>query len=121
VKVLIDTNGLMVPAQHGIDVFEELKALGYDECLVPTAVIDELEALKKKLRGKDKTALAVAVALAERCTTVESLGSADEVLETLAKEMEVAVFTNDAALRKRLKKEGVKTIFMRSQHTLAME
>ena len=29
-KVLVDTNGLMVPAQHGIDVFEELKRLGYD-------------------------------------------------------------------------------------------
>jgi rRNA-processing protein FCF1 len=102
VKVLVDTNGLMVPAQHGIDVFEELKRLGYDECVVPSAVIDELEALKSRLRGSDLAALKVALA-------------------ALAKETGSAVFTNDAALRKRLKKEGAKTIFMRSRHMLAVE
>jgi uncharacterized protein len=121
VKVLVDTNGLMVPAQHGIDVFEELKMLGYDECVVPSAVVDELEKLKTKLRGSDKVALAVALALAQRCVQVEAAGDADEVLATLAKEMDAAVFTNDAALRKRLRQEGVKTIFMRSRHRLAME
>lgn len=120
-KVLVDTNGLMVPAQHGIDVFEELKALGYDECVAPSAVIDELEALKTKLRGSDRAALAVALALAQRCTKVEAPGNADEVLAGLAKTLGAPVFTNDAALRRRLKKEGVKTIFMRSRHRLAME
>jgi rRNA-processing protein FCF1 len=111
----------MVPAQHGIDVFEELKRLGYDECVVPSAVIDELEGLKAKLRGKDRAALGVAIALAKRCRIVEAPGSADDVLATMAKDMGAAVFTNDVALRKRLKMEGVKTIFMRSRHVLAME
>ncbi len=120
-KVLVDTNGLMVPAQHGIDVFEELKRLGFDECLVPSAVIDEMEALKAKLRGNDRMALSVATALAKRCMIVDAPGSADDVLAALAKEMDAAVFTNDATLRKRLKKEGVKTVFMRSRHMLAME
>lgn len=120
-KVLVDTNGLMVPAQHGIDVFEEMRALGYDEFVVPSAVMDEMEKLKTKLRGSDRAALAVALALAQRCAQVEAPGNADEVLETLAKEMSAAVFTNDAALRKRLRKEGVKTIFMRSRHRLAIE
>lgn len=121
VKVLVDTNGLMVPARHGIDVFEELKRLGYDECVVPSAVIDELEALKSKLRGSDRMAVAVAMALAKRCTIMEAPGSADDVLAAMAKSLGAAVFTNDAALRRRLKNEGVKTIFMRSRHVLAVE
>ena len=120
-KVLVDTNGLMVPVQHGIDVMEELRRLGYDECVVPSAVRDELESLKTKLKGSDRVALAVALELAKRCDIAEAPGSADDVLARLAKEMGAPVFTNDAALRKRLKKEGVKTIFMRSRHTLAVE
>jgi rRNA-processing protein FCF1 len=121
VKVLVDTNGLMVPAQHGIDVFEELRALGYDECVIPSAVKDELEALKEKVKGNDRVALAVALELSKRCEIAEAPGSADDVLAGLAKTMGAPVFTNDAALRKRLKKEGVKTIFMRSRHKLATD
>lgn len=120
-KVLVDTNGLMVPAQHGIDVFEELRALGFDECVIPSAVSDELESLKSKVRGSDRVALAVALELSKRCGVVDAPGNADDVIARLAKEMGAAVFTNDAALRKRLKKDGVKTIFMRSRHMLAVE
>jgi hypothetical protein len=111
----------MVPVQHGIDVLDELQALGYDECVVPSAVRDELEALKTKASGDDRTALAVALRLLDRCEVVEAPGGADEVLARLAKETGAPVFTNDAALRKRLKKEGVKTIFMRGRQKLAME
>ncbi|OPY30806.1 MAG: Ribonuclease VapC9 [Methanocella sp. PtaU1.Bin125] len=120
-RVLIDTNGLMVPAQHGIDVFEELRALGYDQCVIPSAVRDELESLKSKVKGADRAALAVALELAKRCEVAEAPGSADDVLAALAKTTGMPVFTNDAALRKRLKKEGVKTIFMRGRQTLAVE
>ena len=117
-KVIIDTNGLMVQAQFGVDVLDELGRLGYDECVVPSAVLDELEALRKKVKGADKVALAVAQALAKRCQEVEAPGSADDVILGLAKKLDADVFTNDAALRKRLKKEGVKTVFMRSRHKL---
>ncbi len=120
-RVLVDTNGLMVPAQHGIDVFEELRALGFDQCVIPSAVCDELESLKQKVKGSDRAALAVALALAKRCEIVEAPGRADDVIARLAKETGAPVFTNDAALRKRLKKEGVKTIFMRGRQRLAIE
>lgn len=120
-KVLLDTNGLMVPGQHGIDVFEELRRLGYDECLVPSAVRDEIVSLGEKVRGKDRVALSIAAGLLDRCEVIEAPGSADDVLAALARSMSVPVFTNDVALRKRLKKEGVKTIFMRSRHKLEIE
>jgi rRNA-processing protein FCF1 len=117
-KVIVDTNGLMVQAQFGVDVLDELGRLGYDECIVPSAVTDELEALRKKLKGADKVAVAVAQALANRCKAVEAPGSADDVILGLAKALSADVFTNDAALKKRLKKEGIKTVYMRSRHKL---
>ena len=120
-KVLVDTNGLMVPGQHGVDVFDELRRLGYDEFLVPSAVRDEINSLKEKVRGKDRMALAIASGLMARCEIVAAPGSADDVLIILGKQMSVPVFTNDIALRKRLKNEGVRTIFMRSRHKLEME
>ncbi|CAJ37171.1 conserved hypothetical protein [Methanocella arvoryzae MRE50] len=120
-KVLIDTNGLMVPGQHGIDVFDELRRLGYDEFLVPSAVKEEVEALKQKVRGKDRLALSIASGLLDRCSVIEAPGSADDVLIALGKRLEAPVFTNDVILRKRLKAEGVRSIFMRSRHKLEMD
>ncbi len=117
-KVIIDTNGLMVQAQFGVDVLDELGRLGYDEYIVPSAVADELEALRKKVKGADRVAVKVAMALAGRCRGVEAPGKADDVIAGLAKELGADVFTNDIELRKRLKKEGVKTVFMRSKHKL---
>lgn len=117
-KVIIDTNGFMVQAQFGVDVLDELGRLGYDECFVPSAVLDELRMLEKKVKGADKVAVAVASALAKRCRCVEAIGSADDVIVRLAKELGADVFTNDAELRKRLKNEGVKTVFLRSKHKL---
>lgn len=117
-KVIVDTNGFMVQAQFGVDILDELGRLGYDEYIVPSAVIDELKMLAKKVKGADKVAVAVATALAKRCKGVEARGSADDAIVRLAKELDADVFTNDAALRKRLRSEGVKTVFMRSRHKL---
>jgi uncharacterized protein len=107
-----------VQAQFGVDVLDELGRLGYDECIVPSAVLDELEALRKKVKGADKVAVAVARALANRCKGVEGRGTADDVIVELAKTLDADVFTNDAALRKRLKAQGTRTVFMRSKHKL---
>jgi rRNA-processing protein FCF1 len=120
-KVLVDTNGLMVPGQHGIDVFEELRRLGYDEFLVPSAVKEEIESLKQKVKGKDRMALGIAAGLLARCRIIEAPGSADDVLAALGKQMGVPVFTNDILLRKRLKADGVRSIFMRSRHKLEID
>lgn len=120
-KVLVDTNGLMVPGQHGIDIFDELRRLGFDEFLVPSAVRDEIVSLREKVTGKDRAALAVATSLLGRCQIIDASGSADDVLERLGKEIDAPVFTNDSELRKRLKMDGIKVIFMRSRHKLEIE
>ena len=45
VKVIIDTNALMVPEQFGVDIFSELLRLGYAKWLVPASVLGELRSL----------------------------------------------------------------------------
>jgi uncharacterized protein len=117
-KVIVDTNGLMAQAQFGVDVLDELGRLGYDECIVPSAVADELRMLQRKVRGSDRIALAVASALAKRCKGVEAPGNADDVIVELAKKLDADVFTNDGELRKRLRAQGIRTVYMRSKHKL---
>jgi hypothetical protein len=100
-KVIVDTNALMVPAQFRVDIFSELQRLGYDEILVPKAVVNELERLSK-VDSKTRIAASIALSLLDRCKIVDVNGNADDVIVKLAKEEGAAVFTNDAGLRKRL-------------------
>lgn len=120
-KVIIDTNGLMTQAQWGIDIFDELSALGYDEFIVPSSVKQEIEKLKTKVKGNDRAALVVAQALLKRCRVVESTGYADDAVIATAKALDAPVFTNDAGLRARLKREGIRSIFLRSRQKLVIE
>lgn len=117
-KVIIDTNGLMIPVQFRVDIFEELKRLGYDKYIVPLAVIKELENLGRNLRGKDRTAAKVALSLAQRCETIEVSGHADDVIIELATELGAAVLTNDIGLRKRLESEQIPIICLRQKNRL---
>jgi|GEM_PF-4396903 len=68
VKVIIDTNALMVAEQFGVDIFGELERLGYIEWLVPAQVKGELSSLAVGAdKGRDKMAARVALGLLERC------------------------------------------------------
>jgi len=55
-KIILDTNALMVPAEFGVDIFSELAALGFDEWLVPPGVARELEGIASRGRGKGRGA-----------------------------------------------------------------
>lgn len=118
-KVLLDTNALMVPGQFGVDVFEELERLGYRRFLVPRPVLRELMALVGLADSRrDRIAAKIGLALAEGCEMVESTGEADGVLVDLALEMGAAVFTNDKELKKKLSTRGVTVIHLRQRRRL---
>lgn len=117
-KVIIDTNALMIPVQFNVDIFEELKRLGYDSFIVPLSVINELNNLERKLRGKDKTAVKVAKSLAQRCEILNNTGHADDVIVDLACELTAAVLTNDIGLRKRLEDKNIPVICLRQRNRL---
>jgi len=85
-KVIIDTNGFMIPIQFGVDIFEELKRLGFEEFFVPEAVVFEIEKLIKRERGLNKTAAKVARSMMDRCERItDAKGPADDVILRLAK------------------------------------
>lgn len=118
-KVIIDTNGFMIPVQFGVDIFEELKRLGFNEFFVPEAVVFEIEKLIKRERGSDRTAAKVARSMMDRCERITAAtGPADDVILRLAKEMGAAVLTNDIGLKRRLAEEGIQTISLRQKNKL---
>ena len=115
IKVIIDTNALMVPEQFGVDIFSELQRLGYVQWIVPAQVMGELRSLATKAdKGRDKIAARVALGLSERCNIVgEDNFDADQAIEELAISEGAAVFTNDKALKKRLFSKGITVIYLR--------
>jgi uncharacterized protein len=114
VKVLLDTNALMVPEQFGVDIFSEMLRLGYAEYLVPEAVLRELRVLAQKAdKGLDKLAAKVGLGLAKRCIVIGFGEYADLALENLALRENAAVFTNDKELKKRLIRKGITVIYLR--------
>lgn len=60
----------MIPVQFGVDIFEELKRLGFNEFFVPEAVIFEIEKLIKRERGSDRAAAKVARSMMDRCERI---------------------------------------------------
>jgi len=119
-EVIIDTNGLMIPGQFGIDIFMELKRLGFDTYIVPRASVRELEKISTQGRGRDRTAAKVALSLLERCSIVEKQGFADDVIMELAESTESPVLTSDIELKKRLCSKGVTIVQLRERTHLSL-
>ena len=123
-KVILDTNALMVPEQFGVEIFAELQRLGYVQWQVPSSVLAELRILATKAdKGRDKVAARVALGLAERCSIASHAGvDADLAIEELALSERAAVFTNDKALKRRLFSKGITVIYLRQgQYLEAMK
>ena len=119
-KVIIDTNGLMIPGQFGIDIFSELEQMGFYSYIVPSASVKELERITAAGRSKDRTAARIALSLLDRCTIVDKNGYADDIIIDLAVSMDAAVLTNDAELKKRLCSKGVTNVYLRDRTRLSI-
>ena len=118
--VVLDTNALMMPVECDVRVFEELdRLLGAADCVVPQAVLDELD----KLAGgasEEATAASVGRDLADRCAVVEAAAeyADDAVLEIAQRDGVEYAVTNDAPLKERLLDAGVPVISLRGRHKL---
>ena len=119
-KVIIDTNGMMVPGQFGVDIFSELGRLGFDKCFVTRASVRELDKIREKGKGKDKNAAKIALSLLERCTIIEKNGYADDIIMDIAVDTNMAVLTNDIELKKRLCSKGITNVYLREKTRLSI-
>jgi hypothetical protein len=121
VKVLLDANALMMPAQFKIDLFSEIRELlGSFEPVVLPGVVQELAGLSRA-KGNDGAAARLGLALAGQCTVAESTGSfipVDDQVIAWATENDGLVVTNDRRVRDALLEKGIGVISMRKQKKL---
>jgi len=126
-KIILDSNAFFVPLKFKIDIFEELRnLLGKSaELVLLSPVKRELETLAAKGSPKTRKEAAYALRLAEQCRLID-LGEAfrdspDDAILKVASEWRSLVFTNDRALRKRLRDINVPVIYVRQKSRLEIE
>ncbi len=126
-RVILDTNFLLLPASESLNITAELDRIleGNYELLVLSPCLNELNKLKGKGR---KIALAVRLALElinkhAKVINIEKREneSVDDLIIRVAKELNAIVATCDRDLRRRLRREGVPTIFYRAYKKLDIE
>ena len=120
-RVVLDTNALMMPVEVGVRTFEELdRLLGDHETVVPRAVLAELDDLAEG-NGEEAKAASVGADLARReCDVIEHEADyADDAVIEIARELDGAV-TNDMPLRRRLLDENVPVISLRGRNKLEL-
>ena len=126
VKVILDSNFLLVPFQFRLDIFEELNnLLGKAEPIILSTTMEELKKMAEKKTAKRRMQFSAALKLAERCKILEvkkqASESYDDAILRIASKLKIPVATNDAELRKRLRKAGLATIYLRQKARLTVE
>jgi len=133
---LVDTNALFIPGEFGVDIFGELERLGYRHIIVLKAVMNELDRLRRELKGKEKRAANVGYSLLlrylhapeqeqmpGRCKVtldvadVGEMNTDDLILEVAVKK-NAAVLTIDEPLKRKLTKAGIVTVYLRGKSRL---
>jgi len=126
VKVILDLNFLLVPLQFRVDIFEELNnLLGRAEPVILSTTIEELRRILKRSSGVRYLQFSTALRLAEKCEIIRVERrrgeSYDDVIFRVAKDTGMPVATNDSELRKRLRKAGLATIYLRQKSKLEVD
>jgi rRNA-processing protein FCF1 len=124
VRVLLDANALMLPAQFRIDVFDELqRLLGSFEPFILASVMQELEGLSRA-GGKTGAAARCALVLAKQCKIIgdtrEPSDTVDDQVVEYAVMNKCIVVTNDRRVRDILFAKGIGVISLRNQKKLEL-
>ncbi|MBR4504263.1 MAG: twitching motility protein PilT [Candidatus Methanomethylophilaceae archaeon] len=114
-SVVLDTNALLMPFEVRINLDLALRdLLGEARILVPGPLIGELKHLKHRYAR-------AALMLARRYEIIPTEASGDDSVIELALKEGAYVVTNDKELRRRLRKESVPIIFLRSGRHLVLD
>lgn len=117
-QIILDTNFLMIPAQFGVDIFDEIrnKMDTQYELYVLSGTLRELDIIIEKDKNKHKTEARIAKKLIES-KNIKILDSADDVddeLVRLSKNDNTIIATQDKELKKRI--EGKKIVLRQKKY-----
>ena len=126
IKVILDTNFLLIPGNFKVDIFEEIDRIcdfKYTLCVVDKT-LDELEKIISEQKGKDKASAKMALDILKvkgvKVLKTDSGKLVDDILVDIAQEEQVAVATQDKALKLRLKEKGARIILLRQKKHLIL-
>ena len=120
--VVLDSSAILVLFEFSFDIEKELtRLLGSYKIIVPKTIFKELKNLSEVGSGKKKLIARPALKLVERYEIVDDISKfGDDSVIELAKKYNGIVFSNDKELRKKAKKEKIKTIYLRAKNYLAI-
>jgi len=119
-RVILDTNFLLIPVQFKVDIVHEIKKIMHVpfELCVMRATVEELKNIQKTQKGKDKDAAAFALRMIDK-VHIKVLKSgtsyADQAILEAAKPKTHIVATQDRLLKKQLQEKGVPLLVMRQK------
>jgi len=125
--VILDTNFLFIPLKFKVDIFSELERLyGISpKCIITLGTIKELEYLKNDAKPSFLKEVNFAERLAQKCEIAKIQMMPEEKVDDLilryALETHYPVATNDLALKKKLRNNGLSIIYLRQKTHLEME
>ena len=123
-KLLLDTNFLMIPGQFRVDIYEQMRGFGKPELYTADLVVSELEKLAKG-KGKDGANARLALMLVKE-NNVKILksgkaGSTDEAIRRIATREGMSICTADKRLKTELVRRNIPIISLRKKKYLVME
>ena len=125
-KIILDTNFLLIPYQFKVDIFTEIRRIcdfKYQLSIIDQTK-DELKKIVREQKGKNKLAAILALMLLDQqkvkqLKTKEKKLVDDIILEKADKDWVVA--TQDAMLKRKLKKKGIALIVLRQKKHLVLQ
>jgi hypothetical protein len=114
----------MTTTQFPVDVVVELEnILPSYKLLVPSYVLEELEKIKRRSRGKNRIAASVAIKIAENPpfqVRKMELDRKERVDDALLRHSRV-LCTNDRELRRKARKKGIPVVYLRQKRYLSID
>ena len=126
IKVILDSNFLMIPFQFKIDIFQEIEYLLQKKVdfVVPSAVKSELTGISSR-GGEGAPEASLALQLASRCrvvdVTLEPQETVDDAILKASQKLNAVVATTDVDLKKRLRAINVPVVYLREKSKLEVE
>jgi rRNA-processing protein FCF1 len=126
IKVILDSNFLMIPFQFNIDIFQEIEYLLQKKIdfVVPSAVKSELTGISAR-GGEGAPEASLALQLASRCrvvdVTLEPHETVDDAIIKASQKLGAVVATTDIDLKKRLRDINVPVVYLREKSKLEVE